>query len=239
MAVDAARYYDQYWAERDGRRTEARSRERARAAVELFRGEGVASGRLLDAGCGPGYSLDEFRAAGFDAIGVDASASAVESARARGHDARTVDLEAGSSLAAAGLAAPFAGIAALEVLEHLVDPLRVLTTLAPLLAPAGRLVVSLPNEVALPARLRVLAGRLPFGGHDDPHIRHFDRRSARRLIAASGLRLLGQRSVNVLPPRWGALRAATLPLVNLWPGAFAIATLYLLAPATAGGPFGD
>jgi glycosyltransferase involved in cell wall biosynthesis len=142
MAVDAARYYDQYWAERDGRRTEARSRERARAAVELFRGEGVASGRLLDAGCGPGYSLDEFRAAGFDAIGVDASASAVESARARGHDARTVDLEAGSSLAAAGLAAPFAGIAALEVLEHLVDPLRVLTTLAATACarrPAGRL----------------------------------------------------------------------------------------------------
>jgi hypothetical protein len=106
--------------------------------------------------------------------------------------------------------------------------LGVLRSLLGLLEPKGRLVVSLPNEISLAARLQVLAGRLPFGGHDDPHLRHFDRGHARRLFEAVNCRVVREQSISMVPPSAKWLRFLTRPLLALSPGAFALATLYLL-----------
>jgi hypothetical protein len=94
-------------------------------------------------------------------------------------------------------------------------------------------VVSLPNEIHLLARLSVAAGRLPFGGHEDPHLRHFDRRGARALIRAAGFRVIGEAPVSVAPPRWGPFARLFAPAARILPGAFALSTVYLLESAAA------
>jgi 2-polyprenyl-3-methyl-5-hydroxy-6-metoxy-1,4-benzoquinol methylase len=229
MAIDAKTVYDRYWAARDRARSEPRSRERAGIAIGLLRDAGISRGRLVDLGCGPGWTLDAFRAAGFDARGVDGSSVAVEEARARGLDALLLDLEdadQGSLRCATGDG--FDAVLLLEVLEHLADPLAVLRKARGLLAPGGLMVVSLPNEIALPARLSILAGRLPFGGHDDPHVRHFDRRRARRLFADAGLRILASEPVSIVPPRMRVLRSLLGPATRLAPGCFALAIVHLV-----------
>lgn len=185
--------------------------------------------RLFEIGCGPGWGLEIFKSAGFEVSGVDVSPVAVGEARGRGLDARQLDIEA-DSLESLGLqdgASPDV-IVALEVLEHLLDPLSALKKMVRVLAPGGSLAVSLPNEIALPARLAVLCGRLPFGGHRDPHVRHFDRRRSREMFAAAGLEIVAEAPISLLPPRWTLARRLARPLVRWAPGWLALATVYRL-----------
>jgi len=228
VTVEVREYYDSYWRAREEPRTAARSRERAAIALE-FLGAPSRSGRLLDLGCGPGWALEFFRDKGWQVAGVDASVVAVEAARAKGIPARQLDLERESleGLSALTEGTPEA-VVALEVLEHLLDPSGFLVRLKSLVGSSGRLIVSLPNEIHLLARLRIGFGRLPFGGHRDPHLRHFDRRRARLLFAESGYRVREERSVPLAPPRYRVFRALSAPCVRLFPGVFSIATIYEL-----------
>ena len=228
MALDPKKYYNKYWVMGGRARREARSRERALLTLDLLRSGGVRNGRLLDVGCGPGWALEVFKAAGYEAVGVDASSVALEDARSRGLDVRGLDLERDDPALALGPEARFSAVVSLEVLEHLVHPLGLLQKLRGLLAQGGLLVVSLPNEITLPARLRVLLGKLPFGGHDDPHLRHFDRARALALFDSARLRVTGERRVSLFPVHWQTLRALTRPLLRLCPGALALATVFLL-----------
>lgn len=242
--------YDGYWASRDPVRTSARSRERARVALALLERRRLPPGRLLEVGCGPGWALEVFQQAGYRVVGLDLSPRAVESAGRRlsgesesgdrgiaggGADVRALDIEAHTAEdLLEQLGGPFDIVAALEVLEHLIEPRRALEKLGRLLRPGGHFVLSLPNEIHLLSRLRILLGALPFGGHDDPHVRHFDRRSSRRLLQAAGARVLEERPVGLVPPRHPLAKLATSPLVRLLPGVFALSTVYLLeGPAHA------
>ena len=236
MTLEPARFYDRYWAARDRPRAEARSRERGVLAARLLCEAGIAGRRVLDAGCGPGWALEELARAGFQAVGADISPAAVEDARSRGLDARVADLSGAPADLARAAGGPHDAVLLLEVLEHLLDPLAAMRAAAGLLAPGGLLAVSLPNEISLPSRLRVLAGGLPFGGHDDPHVRHFDRRLARGLFAAAGAEVLAERPVSIFPPAWKLVRAATAPLVSLAPGVLSIASIYILRPEGARAP---
>ncbi|HLU47900.1 MAG TPA: class I SAM-dependent methyltransferase, partial [Planctomycetota bacterium] len=146
--------YDEYWRERcDRPSTRARSERRARLALEVLEADGArAPSRacdrpwsLVEVGCGPGVALDVFASAGYDAEGTDISDVALEAARARGLRVAKQPIE---SIAEVG-SSPVDVIVALEVLEHIVDPLAALRSMARRLAPGGRLVVSLPNELHL------------------------------------------------------------------------------------------
>lgn len=217
--IEAASYYDSYWASRDAERTGARSRRRAALAVRLL---GDRRGTLLEVGAGPGWALEVFRDAGFEARGVDVSPEAVESARSRGLDVAVLDATSEE------IEGTYDVVAALEVLEHVVDPLALLRRLAARVATGGRLVISLPNELTLQRRLGVLLGRPGFGGHEDPHVRHFDIAGARRLIAAAGLQVESVAFDGLAPPRWGLVKRLTDPLATMAPGLFAISGVWAL-----------
>lgn len=86
---------------------------------------------------------------------------------------------------------PFDTILCLDVLEHFADPWEIVRRLRALLAPGGRIVVSIPNvrhyTVSFPL---FFAGRWTYGDAevlDRTHLRFFERRSARSLFAGTGL----------------------------------------------------
>ncbi len=225
---------DSFWASEDPVRASSRSTERADRGLRLLAEAAIRGGRLLDLGCGPGWALARFSQAGFEARGLDASSDAVARARARGLRADVLDIEREA------VPSGFRVIAALEVLEHLRDPLGMLEKMARALEPGGRLLVSLPNELHLPRRLAILAGKpgaaghRKFGGHDDPHLRFFTPRTAVRLFAEAGLPVEAVSWIGLSPPRWKGLLGIGRALAALRPSLFALCGVWLLRPAGGG-----
>lgn len=76
-----------------------------------------------------------------------------------------------------------------DVLEHLVDPLKVLLGMRGLLAPGGCVIASIPNIAHASIRLGLLAGDFrytPLGLLDETHLRFFTRESVAAMFAKAG-----------------------------------------------------
>jgi len=129
--------------------------------------------RILDIGCGMGGTLRELEKLGA-ATGVDISSRAVEFSRRRGcRDVRRID----------GLSLPFREgsfdlVVSLDVIEHIEDDVAALREYGRVLAPSGRLLITVPAFSWLWSR------------HDDDnlHLRRYTRRFLRSRLAAAGLR---------------------------------------------------
>lgn len=108
--------------------------------------------RLLDVGCGDGNFLRRAKSAGWSTIGVDPDPNAVAAARAHGLDVREGGIEVFGD--AKGL---FDGITLSHVIEHVHDPLALLSACERLLKPGGWVWVDTPNLCSL--------GHRRFGRH--------------------------------------------------------------------------
>ena len=102
--------------------------------------------RMLDVGCGDGATTDfvQSRRSVTWAAGVEMSADAAERAKGRFSeiwcgDVEKLDLHLKIPASSLDL------ILCLDVLEHLVDPWTVVKRLSVLIAPGGRLIISVPN----------------------------------------------------------------------------------------------
>lgn len=95
--------------------------------------------RILDLGCGDGALTETLVAAGARVVGIDASASMIEAARARGLDARLMD---GLALDVTALTAngPFDAVFSNAALHWMRRPEVVIAGVAALLRPGGRFV---------------------------------------------------------------------------------------------------
>jgi SAM-dependent methyltransferase len=136
---------------------EAESLTTREAIVDLAR-RFPFSGTALEIGCATGALLEDLQRAGFDAVGVDYSAWAVERARARVGVDRVwqIDIERDLHHEAIAARAPFGALVMLSVLEHFADPFGVLARLSAHVAPGGRLFLTTTNAGGL--------GRSLFGG---------------------------------------------------------------------------
>jgi glycosyltransferase involved in cell wall biosynthesis len=79
-----------------------------------------------------------------------------------------------------------------DVLEHLVDPVRVLRQCCDLLQPQGKIIASIPNVAHLSVRLMLLEGRWEYsdlGLLDRTHLRFFTRASIVELFSDTGFAL--------------------------------------------------
>ncbi len=145
--------------------------------------------RVLDVGCWTGDLGRALVARGCQVSGIEIDADAAEKARA---DLETVvvadlDTEPSSRLFPAG---SFDVIVFADVLEHLRDPVAVLADAANLLAPDGKIVISVPNVTHGSVRLALLQGRWTYtatGLLDETHIRFFNRSGVLAMFAAAGL----------------------------------------------------
>lgn len=100
---------------------------------------------VIDLGCGEGYLTYALRKAGLRCVGVDLSQTVVDRARQRfGHDdwfATTDELDQnGADL-----------VLALEIIEHVADPVGFLRDATRLLRDGGAIVATTPNRDASPA----------------------------------------------------------------------------------------
>lgn len=149
--------------------------------------------RLLDVGAGPGGLIEEAVQMGFDAEGVDHCASNVQAARDKGLNVRLAAAEDLDDHAA------FDVITLMDLIEHVPDPLRILSNAQRALKPGGELVVYTPNHRAAVVLLAKLLYR--FGVHypieelfGRNHVCFFDDRSLPLALKKAGfeVRLLEQ-----------------------------------------------
>ena len=134
------------------------------------------SSRVLDAGCGVGYGTHLLAARAQSVVGVDADAGTVAFARANWAVPNAVYLEDDVHFLKALEGEVFDLVVAFEVVEHLVFPERFLRSVRARLNPGGRLLLSVPNEAAVPHSVELN----PF------HVRHFDEAALRGLAYAAG-----------------------------------------------------
>jgi len=104
------------------------------------------------------------------------------------------------------------------VLEHTVDPVRVLRALVQAATPDATFIVSLPNVAHIAARLLLLFGQFPQmerGIFDRTHLHFYTRRTAIAMLGAAGLDVV-------------LCRATPVPLEQIWPAGRSTAPLTVL-----------
>ncbi len=151
--------------------------------------------RVLDVGCGAGATLALLAERGATTrYGIERNPTAAATARGVATEVWVGDVEQ--------LEPPLADgtvdlIVYGDVLEHLVDPWRLLRRFRRLLAPGGRAVTSVPN-IAHYEVLRDLLLHDEFRYRDDgildrTHLRFFTHRTLRRMLEESGYRVVDER----------------------------------------------
>ncbi|PYN79102.1 MAG: hypothetical protein DMD97_05185 [Candidatus Rokuibacteriota bacterium] len=142
--------------------------------------------RLLDVGAADGLLSCQLTASGWRVTAIEGD-PALAQAGAR-HCERMITANLDRELPDCG--GPFDVIVYGDVLEHLVDPLRVLVELDRSLAPGGFVIISVPNIAHLWIRLLLLVGHFDYldrGILDHSHLRFFTERSLRAMVADAGL----------------------------------------------------
>jgi SAM-dependent methyltransferase len=165
--------------ERDGHRSSPLAFVLGRPCIERRVLGWHGRGRLLDFGCGGGVFLGRMHRQGWQVTGIDASTAAVARARA----------DLGVPVVCGTLPHPdlepesFDVVTMWHSLEHVHDPLAVLSAARRLLAPGGRLVVAVPNIDSAPFRW---FGPAWFGLDLPRHLIHFTPLTLRRMIEKAG-----------------------------------------------------
>lgn len=142
--------------------------------------------RALDAGAAAGFLSELLTGQGWTVTAVERDPA--QAARAQGKCQEIVVADLGE--AARKLSGPFDAIVYGDVLEHLADPLSVVTALNHTLAPGGVVIVSVPNVAHLWVRLSLLLGRFDYADRgilDRTHLRFFTRRTFLEFLAQAGL----------------------------------------------------
>jgi SAM-dependent methyltransferase len=162
----------------------------------LLARSGLTGGLVLDLGCSSGPLAEPVADLGFEYVGVDIDAGAVESVVARGFEGHVVDLGDDEETVHAALEGilgdrRLAAVLLLDVLEHLVDPVPLLRALARLDATHGgvHVIVSIPNVSHVDVAIKLLLGRWDLskiGLLDDTHVRFYNERLVRERMADGG-----------------------------------------------------
>ncbi|MEX2526844.1 MAG: class I SAM-dependent methyltransferase [Gemmatimonadota bacterium] len=170
--------------------------ERYGALLEAWE-ERIPVRRLLEVGCGNGQFLHVAKERGWEAMGLELSRTQVEHCRSRGLAVVYGDLIRDDLFPEGG----FGLAVAMEVLEHVPDPARILQGLGERLVPGGGLHVTTPNATSLSRR--ILAGN--WSVFDPEHVTLATPQGLATALTGAGLRQVEvqSRNVNVGEVIWG------------------------------------
>lgn len=156
---------------------------------------------VLDVGCATGYLGREMQANGNRVSGVEQDPASAVLAEEHLDRVLVADLETADLVAEFG-AENFDVLVFGDVLEHLRNPLDVLSRARRLLRPGGSVVVSIPNVAHGSIRLALLTGDWTYrslGLLDNTHVSFFTRHSVNQLLRRSGL-VAVERLQTIAPP---------------------------------------
>lgn len=151
------------------------------------------AGRLLDIGCNEGRGLRIHSANGFQVEGLELNETAAGVARAAGFKVQTCLLEDFRP------ETPYNVAVLSNVLEHSLEPRKMLLDVHRILAPGGRVWISCPNSQSW---LRRAFGRSWINWHVPFHISHFSPATLRRLLEETGYAKIEIRQIT--PALWVA-----------------------------------
>jgi 2-polyprenyl-3-methyl-5-hydroxy-6-metoxy-1,4-benzoquinol methylase len=181
--------------------------------------------RILDVGCGEGFTAARLAELGNTVSGVDVLPQ--PQCRPAMENYWQCDLAAGmESVLAAARGERYDKILLMDILEHLPQPEKVLSQCAQLLAPNGQIVVSLPNVANVTMRWMLLTGRFEYADRgilDRTHLRFFTRRTARRLLVEQGYEILRE-TATVMPVELKLGIPASNPFMRALTAALAVPT---------------
>jgi 2-polyprenyl-3-methyl-5-hydroxy-6-metoxy-1,4-benzoquinol methylase len=163
----------------------------ARDSLALIARRVAPGSRVLDLGAGPGVlgrHLHERLNCVLDGVEIDARAAAL--AKPFYQRLLCADLD-GACLADLGIHGPYDYVICADIIEHLRQPAQLLDQVAAVLAPAGRLLVSVPNVAYAGLVADLMAGCFEYrdeGLLDRTHLRFFTRATLLSLLTGSGFR---------------------------------------------------
>jgi 2-polyprenyl-3-methyl-5-hydroxy-6-metoxy-1,4-benzoquinol methylase len=145
--------------------------------------------RVLDVGCGNGFTCGEFLRRGCHVVGIDLSESGIEVARRTHPTGRFEVLPADDKLLEALGEEPFDIVVSTEVVEHLYAPRAYAHGCFQALKPGGRFICTTPYHGYLKNLAIALAGK--WDSHASPlwdggHIKLWSRRTLGNLLAEAG-----------------------------------------------------
>lgn len=114
--------------------------------------------KVLDIGCLTGYLSFLCMKRGNQVIGIDFIKKALKHAKKLGVDARYCNIEE-DEIPVENV--KFDVVIISEVIEHLIDPIKVFEKITKVLKPSGILIVSTPNIAYIQYRLEAVLGKLP------------------------------------------------------------------------------
>jgi 2-polyprenyl-6-hydroxyphenyl methylase/3-demethylubiquinone-9 3-methyltransferase len=184
--------------------------------VMEFAGALPPSSRILDVGCGNGFTCGEFLKLGHKVVGLDLSEQGIAVAR-RTYPAGRFELLAADADVLRNLnEPPFDLVVSTEVVEHLYDPRSYARGCFAALKPGGRFICTTPYHGYLKNLVLALAGKWDHHANplwDGGHIKLWSRTTLTRLLTETGFRNPQFRGAGRVPWIWMTMvMAADKPL---------------------------
>ena len=143
-------------------------------------------GRALDIGCGQGWFVKQFVDRGWNAIGIEVSNTAAYHAC----NQLGLNIKVGVDVSRQLEDNHYDVIGLWHVLEHLEDPMRMLSEIRRLLKDDGRALIGVPNFGSSEAKL----GKYCWFHLDVPrHLYHFNEQNLKQLLDMAGLKVVKKR----------------------------------------------
>jgi 2-polyprenyl-6-hydroxyphenyl methylase/3-demethylubiquinone-9 3-methyltransferase len=170
-----------------------------------FAGELHAGTRVLDVGCGNGFTCGEFLRRGCTVVGVDLSRQGIEIATRTYPKGRFMVVSADDKLLSHLGEEPFDLVVSTEVVEHLYAPREYARGCFDALKPGGRFLCTTPYHGYLKNLAIAVAGK--WDSHANPlwdggHIKLWSRHTLTQLLKETGFQRIQFRGVGRVPGLW-------------------------------------
>lgn len=161
--------------------------------------------RVLDIGCGNGYTAGQFLQKGCEVVGVDLGVKGLDIARQTYPQARFALMGADSKILEKLEEAPFDVVVSTEVIEHLYAPRQLISGAYAALRPGGRFICTTPYHGYLKNLVLALVNR--WDRHLDPlsdggHIKFWSKSTLFQLLTEAGFTNLQFRGAGRIPGLW-------------------------------------
>jgi 2-polyprenyl-3-methyl-5-hydroxy-6-metoxy-1,4-benzoquinol methylase len=145
-------------------------------------------GTMLDVGCGEGFALAFFREKGWTVKGFDFSSAGIISKNPGCADSLVTGDVFGLLQAEMSAGCRYDVVWLQNVLEHVIDPLSLLTLLRSLVSPAGMMIVTVPNDCSIVQQAAIMHQHIDqaFWVAPPDHLNYFDYASLTNASHATG-----------------------------------------------------